>query len=336
QITPITVPVYELPQYVLVDTIIVTERFARDNNISVATTISKSLANKLQIWKTDDVSNTQPARASNSTVHHVVVPPKHMIDRGVMTTATENSFPTRSRALQTETRTMVDVSIQCERDSTDEWDLALEKSPATCTDDDQESKFLAFVSENTSMFPNGMLECRKCGEVSSVLQEHQSHMALHFAPAVLCAACGKMVRNEFYMKQHNSRCPARCSSKTIIRRRLKRIKCPHLQCGVMVCTSRELTKHIQTHLGESLYCCLRCRKRFATSAHFLVHRLMEAACSKAKHIYLGERVSRHSRSVTSKRCTVCRKQFNSSSDAAWHKRRCILVYQQRLMKLLRT
>ncbi|KAH8310240.1 hypothetical protein KR044_000161, partial [Drosophila immigrans] len=333
QITPITVPILELPQYCIVETVIITEKFASENNISVVSKICKRLANNLQISKTDKTGNAQPARIRHPVECETPVTRKPMIDRCTMTVSIDNGCPTRSRAMQTEIRTTVDVGIQCESDSADEWELAFATaSTRTAADEEHERQFLVYVSANTNLFPNGMLECRVCGEVASVLQEHHRHMAMHFAPPALCTSCGKLVRNEFHMQQHNLSCSARRSKSKLKRR----FKCPHLQCGVLMSSWRKLAKHIEAHLGESLYCCLQCRKSFTTLAHFLVHRLLDAACSKSKHIYLGRKWSTYSRKAAAKRCTVCRRQFGSTRDAAWHQRRCMFVYQQRLLKMLRT
>ncbi|XP_062126505.1 zinc finger protein 610 [Drosophila sulfurigaster albostrigata] len=332
KLTPITVPVFELPQIVVVDTVIISEKFARDNNISVSATISKSLANKMQISKTDDAHNIQPARATSSNANHPVVTAKQMIDRAVMTLPAENSLPTRCREMQTDLKTTVDVAIQCERDLTDEWELAFEKPATTASEAEEERKFLKLVSENTNIFPNGMLECRICGEIASLLQEHQSHLAVHWAPRALCTACGKMVRNEFYMSQHNLICPARPAKSKKTKRSFK---CPHLQCSVMWSSRSELAKHIEQHSNENLYGCQQCRKRFSTMASFVLHRLLNAACCNAKLFNLSKQWSRYSRKAAAKRCTICSRQFGSSASAAWHKRRCMMAYQQRLLKFFK-
>ncbi|KAM8703346.1 hypothetical protein ACLKA7_008034 [Drosophila subpalustris] len=327
KITPINVPIFELPEYVCVETVCITQRFAMDNNIQGVLKITRSLANKLLDEKCETDNSNPPAQLAQSA------PTKtQMMDYSKMT---PDRIPCRDRSTQAIINTTVDVGVQCERESTDEWELAFELPTTTTAETDEslenEAKFLAYVSQHTSIFPNGMLECLVCGEIANVLPEHQSHMAAHFGPRELCSACGKMVGNHSLMAQHSYSCAARPNAKS---RPIINMQCPHLHCSVMVNSKRELNKHLSKHLGIKSYYCLQCRKSFSSFTQFLVHRIRKAACFKAKHIYLAKTSARLRKKANPKRCTVCMKHFSSTRYCVWHKRRCILAYHKRLKKLL--
>ncbi|XP_034484676.1 zinc finger protein 268 [Drosophila innubila] len=319
KITPISVPIYELPEFLCVETKCITPKFAMENNIQGVSNITRSLANKLQ----DDKSEIDNSKPTTQLAQSAKIEPE--------------KNPCRERSVQVNLNPTVDVEVQCQRDSSDEWELAndlLAKSTETNESEERENegKFLEYASQHTEMFPNGMLECLVCGEIANSLQEQHSHMTVHFGPQALCSGCGKMVESQSLIGQHNYSCLARVNAKS---RPIINMQCPHLHCSVTANSKRELTRHLSKHLGINSYYCLQCRKSFSSVTQFLVHRLREAACSKAKHIYLAKNISQWRKKSNPKRCTVCLKQFSSTRNCVWHKRRCILANYRRLKKLLK-
>ncbi|XP_032596552.1 uncharacterized protein LOC116805849 [Drosophila grimshawi] len=71
---------------------------------------------------------------------------------------------------------------------------------------DNESEFLEYVKQHTSIFPNGMLERRQCGEVSNLPSKHQRHMRVHYGPPALCFHYGKLVSHQHFLAQHSYSC----------------------------------------------------------------------------------------------------------------------------------
>lgn len=243
-------------------------------------------------------------------------------------------LPSRCRSIQTEIKAMIDVGIQCRRDSFDEWELNCNRSESSKEHERalRNEAILRYVNERTKVFRNGMLECRLCGEVANFLLEHLNHIIMHYGPRALCSDCGQMVSHQNLLLKHRYRCPARpyVESRPEIH-----MQCPHPHCDFMVSSKRQLSRHIGKHLGVNSYYCLQCYKRFSTSTLFLVHRMMFSACCKAKHIYVSKNRPQFRKKPTSTRCTVCLKQFSSVRYCMLHKRRCILDYHKGLRKLLK-
>lgn len=321
QITPISVPIFELPEFLCVETKCITQKYAMENNIQEVSNITRDLANKLLDEKSE-IDNGEPAT--------------QLAESAKITKLAPEKNPCRERSVQVNLNTTVDVEVQCQRDSIDEWELAFD-IPTTTNETNEsderenEDKFISYVDDHTGMFPNGMLECLVCGEISKSINEHQNHMKAHVGPPALCSACGKMVHNRSLLAQHSYSCLARPYAKL---RPIINMQCPHLHCSVMVNSMRELTKHLSKHLGVNSYYCLQCQKSFSSFTQFLVHRIREASCSVAKHIYLAKNSAQFRKKANAKRCTICMKHFSSSRNCVWHKRRCILANNRRLKKLL--
>lgn len=274
--------------------------------------------NNVQLNKTTVPS--EPSLAPNAKVEHKKA-------------SEDTNMPSRCRSVQTEIKTMADVGIQCRRDSF-EWELDRDRSDPSKEHEKaiQNKDILQYVNEHTKVFPNGMLECRLCGEVANLLKEHRNHMIMHYGPRALCSDCGQMVTHQKLLLKHSYSCPARRYAKS---RPVIHMQCPHPHCDLMVSSKRQLSQHIAKHLGLNSYYCLQCCKRFSTSTLFLVHRMMSSACCKAKHIYVSRKRPQFRKKPTGTRCTVCLKQFSSVRYCMLHKRRCILAYHKGLRKLLK-
>lgn len=243
----------------------------------------------------------------------------------------ETKMPSRGRAIQTEKKLTKDVGIQCRRDSFEDWELMCNQPEPKERDEEIERKaILLYVSKHTNMFPNGMLECRVCGEVANYLEEHRNHMIMHYGPRALCSDCGHMVSHQNSLLKHSYSCPARPNAKL---RPVIHMQCPHPQCDFMVSSKRKLSGHIKKHINS--YHCLTCLKKFGSFSQLQVHRMMVTACCRAKFIYISPSRSKLPKKLTSTRCTVCFKRFSSVRCCKLHKRRCIFAYHKRLRKLLR-
>lgn len=241
------------------------------------------------------------------------------------------SMPSRCRSIQTDIKSTVDVGIQCRRDSFDECEVICNQPESKEQDEEIDKKaILLYISKHTNMFPNGMRECRVCGEVANLLEEHQNHMIMHYGPRALCSDCGHMVAHQNLLSKHSFSCPARPNAKF---RPVIHMQCPHPQCDFIVTSKRKLSGHIIKHINS--YQCAKCRKKFGSFAQLQLHRLMVSACCKAKHIYISPIRPKLRKKLTSTRCTVCFKQFSSVRCCSLHKRLCILAYHKRLRKLLK-
>ncbi|EDW59077.1 zinc finger protein 177 [Drosophila virilis] len=315
KVTPIVVPVYELPEYVCVETCCITQQFAKEHNITGISKISKNIAALCAF------DNYKPAPKEQLTM-----PTTESVKQ-------DNSVPCRMREIQTENISTADVGIQCKRDDDDD-EAWIEPQPSTGPDEEsmkQERKFLSYVSQHTSMFPNGMLECLICGEVANYLLEHQRHMAMHYGPRALCFSCGKLIKHRHLIGQHGYSCTARPHARS---RPQIHMQCPHLHCSFMVVSKQQLRRHLKRHLNVKAHHCLLCRKSFSSFAQFLVHRMLVSACSRAKHIYLDKCARRAHVKAQIYRCTICLKRFNNAFRCVLHKRRCILQHHKRLRWLL--
>lgn len=274
--------------------------------------------NNVQLKKT--AAPPDPSLGMNAKVEHKIA-------------SVATNMPSRCRSMQTEIKAMVDVGIQCRRDSF-EWELDCNRSEPSKEHERavQNKDFLRYVNEHTKVFPNGMLECRLCGEVANFLQEHRSHMIMHYGPRALCSNCGQMVSHQNLLLKHSYSCPARPHAES---RPVIHMQCPHPRCDLMVSTKRQLSQHIAKHRGLNSYYCLQCCKSFSTSTLFLVHRMMSSACCKGKHIYVSRRRPQFRKKPNGTRCPVCLKQFSKVHYCMLHKRRCILAYHKGLRKLLK-
>ncbi|XP_017052785.1 zinc finger protein 729 [Drosophila ficusphila] len=312
-IAPISLPIYELPEYVCVETKLVTRRFAMENDLPV-----NGVHNSLTNGGTPEV----PARP--------VIQEKLNETTGEFTS--ETSAPSRDRAIQTVERAYKDVGIQCRRDSV-EWNLPEDQpknkaaEPNSASDD---ARFLNFVSENTSMFPNGMLECQICGDIGNTLLEHQAHMTVHFGPSALCFSCGQKLDHENLMMRHKLSCPALAP-----RKHSMLFKCPHPLCNATSRSEMELLQHMTYHNGRKCYRCLQCRQFFKSITSFIIHRKQEQKCSKAKVLTLfGQHNGLPKSRSNPSRCSVCLKRFSSERVCLRHRRKCILAYLQHSAKTL--
>ncbi|XP_037732088.1 zinc finger protein 37 [Drosophila subpulchrella] len=306
---PISVPIYELPEYVCVETKWVTRRYALENAIPV---------NGLHDPITNGaVSEAPPKSAQQDKLNE---------STGIF--ASETAVPRRERAIQTEEPSTKEVGIQCRRDSV-EWNLP-EDQPKDVAETNDYARFLAYVSENTSMFPNGMLECQICGDIANTLLEHQSHMTVHFGPSALCFNCGQKLGHENLLKRHNLSCPAMAPRKSSML-----FKCPHPLCNAMSHSEMQLLHHLRKHSGRKCYRCLQCRRFFKTTTSVLIHRKKEQKCSKAKVLTLFRRHKGLPKARKDpRRCSVCLKRFSSERICLRHRRKCILGHHRQLSKIL--
>ncbi|XP_016969313.1 zinc finger protein with KRAB and SCAN domains 7 [Drosophila rhopaloa] len=314
-VTPISVPIYELPEYVCVETKWVTRRYAMENNLPV---------NGLQ----------EATTMTNGGVKDGAQKPAQQdrLNEATGMFASEATAPCRERAIQTEERTTKDVGIQCRRDSV-EWNLPEEQpkdTPNQTPSSSQDGRFLTYVSENTSMFPNGMLECQICGDIANTLLEHQAHMTVHFGPSALCCNCGQQLEHEILISRHNLSCPA-----LALRKSCMLLKCPHLLCNTMSHSEMQLLQHLKMHSGKKCFRCLTCRRFFKSTTAILIHRKKEQKCSKAKLLTLFGTHNKLGKGKTDpKRCSVCMKRFSSERICSKHRRKCILGHLQQLSKTI--
>ncbi|KAH8346774.1 hypothetical protein KR084_011100 [Drosophila pseudotakahashii] len=308
-VKPIQVPIYELPEYVCVETMWVTRRYAMENEIPV---------NGLH----DPMTNGSLADAHQKSAQ------QDKLNESTGMFVSEATVPRRERAIQTEEPSTKEVGIQCRRDSV-EWNLP-EDQPKEVAEANDYARFLTYVSENTSMFPNGMLECQICGDIANTLLEHQSHMTAHFGPSALCFNCGQKLDHENLMKRHNLSCPARAPRKSTMH-----FKCPHPLCNAMSHSKMQLLQHLIKHKSRKCYRCLQCRRFFKTTTSFLIHRQREQKCSKAKVLVLFRRHNGLPKGRSDPtRCSVCLKRFSCERVCLRHRRKCILGHHRQLSKVL--
>uniref|UniRef100_B3P5W3 GG12086 n=2 Tax=Drosophila erecta TaxID=7220 RepID=B3P5W3_DROER len=310
RLKPISVPVFELPEYLCVETKWVTRKYAMENGFSL-----DGLHGPITNGITTEVpkKSTQQEKLSEVT--------------GILTS--EEPAPSRERAIQTEDKGTKDVGIQCRRDS-EEWHLPDDRPKDTTSEASDSDDFLTYVSENTSMFPNGMLECIMCGDIANTLLEHQAHMTVHFGSGALCFNCGHRLEHKNLLKRHRLSCPALAPRKSSMR-----FKCPHPLCNAMSHSEMQLLQHLKKHSARKCYRCLQCKRYFNTTTSFLLHQKIEQNCTKAKAVAL---LKRHNRLPKGRgdprRCSVCLKRFSSERVCLRHRRQCILDHCRRLSKVL--
>ncbi|XP_020799836.1 zinc finger protein 354A, partial [Drosophila serrata] len=295
---PILAKIYsvliDLPEYLCVETKWVSHQYAMDNNVTV---MRVAMVNG---GHTEVTQNKSP----------------------------EDDFPKRERGVQTDAKKTYNVAVQCCRDE-EEWDWndfnnrEEEKDPKDSAS--EEAAFLTFVSDSTSMFPNGMLECQVCGEVASSLIEQQGHMKVHYGPEVLCCHCGQRIPHEKLVKRHNLSCPGLRPKKSSMF-----FKCPHPLCSVKCHSEMQLFRHLEKHRRRSSYRCLQCKQSFKTASTLLIHRKAAIGCSKAKCVTLFQKhkLSKEERDLRC--CSVCLKRFSSERMCNVHRRKCILSYHKDL------
>ncbi|KAH8292264.1 hypothetical protein KR054_007981 [Drosophila jambulina] len=312
RVQALSVPVYDIPEYVCVETKWVNQQYAMDNNITL---------------------NRVAERMANGGHMEVSQKPQERVNAAVSSKSLNEDLPKRERCVQTEAKKTYNVAVQCCRDEDDwEWDdfkdqEAEKENPKDSAS--EEAAFLTFVSESTSMFPNGMLECQVCGEVSSSLAEHQGHMRIHYGPAVLCCQCGRKISHEKLLTRHNLSCPGSAPRKLTMF-----FKCPHPLCSVNCHSQKQLLRHLGKHSGRSSYRCLPCNKNFKTASTLLFHRKAVTGCSEAKCLTLFRKHKLPKEKRDLKRCSVCLKRFSNETVCNAHKRKCILSYHKGLDKVL--
>lgn len=293
----------------------------KQNNATIRRSLTGKAQNKLLHKNNQSSTNGAPSKSSLAQSQ------KSDDDESLVDT----KMPSRDRAIQTEKIFTKAVGIQCRRDSFDDWELMYNQPEPKEQDEEIEKKaILLYVRRRTNMFPNGMLECRVCGEVANYFEEHRKHMIMHYGPRALCSDCGHMVAHQNSLLKHSYSCPARPNAKL---RPVIHMQCPHPQCDFMVSSKRKLSGHIKNHINS--YHCLTCLKKFGSFSRLQMHRMMVTACRKAKFIYISPSRSKLRKKLTSTRCTVCFKRFSSVRCCKLHKRRCIFAYHKRLRKLLR-
>ncbi|XP_033163170.1 zinc finger protein 569 [Drosophila mauritiana] len=307
---PISLPVFELPEYVCVETKWVTRKYAIENGIPV-----QGLHEPITNGDATEAAKKLPEQRRLSEVTGMFI--------------TEVTVPRRERAIQTEKGGTKDVGVQCRRDS-EEWYLPEELPKDTGSEASDSDEFLTYVSENTFIFPNGMLECAVCGDVANTLLEHQAHMTVHHGPSALCFRCGQRLDHKKLLKHHSLSCPALAPRKSSML-----FKCPHLLCTSMSHSEMQLLKHLKNHSGRKCYRCLQCKRYFKTTTSLFVHRKKEQSCAKAKVVALFRRHNGlpHGRGDP-RRCSVCLKRFSSDRVCLRHRRQCILGHYRRLSKVL--
>ncbi|XP_017848833.1 putative zinc finger protein 833 [Drosophila busckii] len=244
----------------------------------------------------------------------------HQNGVGTSTIATNTNAiaPFRDRYTQTQSQTR-NVGIQCRLGSHDdddddeddnEW-LTLKE------DNEQGTGFDLFVSENTTISPNGMLQCGICGQVANLLVELQMHIEVeHFEQTALCFTCGKLLANRKLLERHEYSC----------RRPVIRQQCPHVQCDFMYSSMMQLRLHLQRHVN--VYSCLGCQRKFQAITQFMEHR--KPGC---EHAYLSQSATTCRQKKNLKRCTVCTKRFSNARTCAWHRKRCLRAHYKRLKRL---
>ncbi|KAH8342134.1 hypothetical protein KR059_012841, partial [Drosophila kikkawai] len=310
RVQPLNVPVYDLPEYLCVESKWVSRQYAMDNNL----TATRVAADPMVVNGGHTELSQKPQ------------------ERAVSKKPQNDDLPKRERSVQTETKNTCDVGVQCCRDADDwDWDYPknqeTEKGPKDSASED--AAFLTFVSETTSMFPNGMLECQVCGEVASSLAEHQGHMKVHYGPRVLCCHCGRQISHEKLVKRHNLSCPGLAPRKSNMF-----FKCPHSLCSVECHSETQLLNHLKKHRGRSSYKCLQCNQNFKTTSALLIHRKAVSGCSKAEYVTLFRKHKLPKEKRDLRRCSVCLKRFSNERICSRHRRKCILGYHIDLSKAL--
>ncbi|XP_034664312.1 zinc finger protein 439 [Drosophila subobscura] len=242
----------------------------------------------------------------------------------------ETKNPVRERCIQTEEKLTCDVGVQCDTDDWEEEQIDKDcKTALPNEEDDEETKFISFVGENTSMMRNGMMECLICGEVARSLQQHKSHIVMHYGPPVLCSYCGELVKHERLLQRHILTCPSRPSKKPSIF-----LKCPNMFCNIMTRTLPQLYKHLGTHEKRPCYRCLQCRLHFRTAISFLLHRKTKQSCTRAKALFLFDKQSALQNKGDRKRCTVCLKKFSNERLCGFHRLNCIQAHHRKVTRKL--
>ncbi|XP_017083298.2 zinc finger protein 502 [Drosophila eugracilis] len=307
-VKPISVPIYELPEYVCVETKWVSRKYAIENSIQL---------NGIHDKMTNGVATEAPKK-----------PAQHKLNESTGMFVSEGTLPCRERAIQTEDPSSKDVGIQCRRDS-EEWNLP-EAQPKETIESPDSVSFLTYVSENTSMFPNGMLECQICGDIANTLLEHQAHMTVHYGPSALCFNCGQRLDHENLLVRHSLSCPALSPRKSSML-----FKCPHPLCNAMCHSDVQLLQHLGKHSGLKSYRCLKCKRYFNTTTSFLIHRKKEQTCFRAKLLtFFRKHKGLPKGKSDPNRCTVCLKRFSSERICLKHRRKCILGHYRQMSKVL--
>ncbi|SPP80733.1 zinc finger protein 564 [Drosophila guanche] len=316
-LTPIRVRVFDLPEYIFVQTKLIPARYARENGI-VPTRIKRPCT------RPNAAVAAQPAKLDHQ-------PPKtvSLISYSAMQPE-EPKNPVRERFVQTEEKLTCDVGVQCDIDDWEEEQIDKDcKRELPNEEEDEETKFITFVVENTSMIRNGMMECLVCGEVARSLQQHKSHIVMHYGPPVLCSYCGELVNHELLLQRHILTCPSRPSKKPSIF-----LKCPNMFCNIMTRTLPQLYKHLSTHEKQPRYRCLQCRFHFRTAVSFLLHRKKKQSCARAKALFLFDKQSALQNKGDRKRCTVCLKKFSNERLCGIHRLNCIQAIHRKVTRKL--
>ncbi|XP_030371650.1 zinc finger protein 26 [Scaptodrosophila lebanonensis] len=308
KVKPIGVPVYELPQYLCVETKVLNDSVNShtQDNIPI---IDKGRAKMLGLIDDQEEKNSPVELMCSCTQTLDPLPPR------------------RDRFMQSDVKTTKEVAIQCNRDGDEEISEITDPVRSDPVERlESEAEFLSFVSEHTNMYPNGMLECLFCGDVSIALQPHQHHMAMHYGPKSLCASCGKQV-DQGFLRQHLYECSAQLPK--------IRWKCPYFSCSSVAQSKRQLNAHIKRHGGLINYRCLKCRRGFATILSFLMHRYSSDLCHKAKlgHLCNG-RILFGKRTFNLRQCSVCYKRFSNERVCARHRAHCLRRHQANLQRRL--
>ncbi|XP_001357914.1 DNA-binding protein Ikaros [Drosophila pseudoobscura] len=318
KVKPINVRVFELPEFIFVQTKLITPRYALENRI-LTTRLKKP-------WARTKSAILAPAAKVERPPPKIVPLPSRT---GPQKTP-ETSYPVRERAIQTEEKQTCDVGVQCDTEEWEETQMDTErKGELSSGEEDEESKFITFVGENTLIIRNGMMECLVCGEVARSLEHHKSHIVTHYGPKVLCCLCGEFVDHERLLLGHNLTCRSRPSKKPSIF-----LKCPNMFCNVVCRTQPQLYKHLSTHDKGPFYRCLECRLHFRTAMSFLLHRKKKEDCNRAKALFLFDKHSASRLKGNLKRCTVCLRKFNDERLCGIHRFNCIQAHHKKLTKKL--
>ncbi|EDV43850.2 uncharacterized protein Dana_GF18682 [Drosophila ananassae] len=313
KITPITNPIYELPEYVFVETKWISRKFAIDNNIvtpEIERQIGEQPSNGTATEAIQKGSEKEKGQSHSTSLYTPLM-------------------PRRDRLTQTETRDFSEVAIQCIIEEEENWnqpDKSKEKGDAA---DQENEKFLLYVTEKTSMFPNGMMECLVCGEVSKTLHKHQTHVSMHYSSVNICYRCGCDL-GPWNLLKHEPVCPALKTRKYSMS-----IKCPHPLCSSTLRTEKHLAYHLKKHVKSKSYRCLNCKLFFKSATSFLIHRNRKKGCRKAKALALFRKHKFPFGKANPKLCSVCLCRFSSETVCQRHRRKCIKSYERRLKKIMK-
>ncbi|KAH8268418.1 hypothetical protein KR026_006604 [Drosophila bipectinata] len=303
RITPITRPIFELPEYIFVETQWITRKYAAENNIIVL----------------------EPERhqSTNGTATDAIQKGLEKEKRQGSSSCYTPLMPRRDRCIGTEKPSYSDVEIQCNIEEDEDWN---QPDKPEDTADQENEKFLLYVTEKTSMFPNGMMECLVCGEVSKTLHKHQTHVSMHYSSVNICFRCGCDL-GPWNLVKHEPVCPALKTRKYSLA-----LKCPHPLCSSTLRSEKSLVNHLKNHGKRKSFRCLKCKALFTSATSFIIHRNRKKSCLKAKALALFRRHKLYTGRTNPKVCTVCVSRFGSESRCQRHRRKCIKRYQTGLKK----